>query len=145
MADKTKMSITVAAPPDRVMDVIADYDAYPEWVAAAKSVEVLSTGPRGRAKQVRFVLDAGMVKDTYVLEFDWAADGRSVTWELLSGEIQKAQSGSYSLEPTPDGSTVVTYELTVDLNIPMIGLFKRKAEKAITDTALKELKKRVEG
>ncbi|MDI9896845.1 cyclase, partial [Rhodococcus sp. IEGM 1381] len=41
--------------------------------------------------------------------------------------------------------TDVTYELTVDLNIPMIGLFKRKAEKVITDTALKELKKRVEG
>ncbi|MFE3289812.1 SRPBCC family protein [Rhodococcus sp. NPDC059234] len=145
MADKTKMSITVAAPHDRVMDVIADYDAYPEWVAAAKSVEVLSTDRRGRAQQVRFVLDAGMVKDTYVLEFDWAADGRSVSWELVSGEIQKAQSGSYTLEPQPDGSTVVTYELTVDLNIPMIGLFKRKAEKAITDTALKELKKRVEG
>ena len=40
---------------------------------------------------------------------------------------------------------IFTYELTVDLTIPMIGLFKRKAEKAITDTALKELKKRVEG
>ncbi|GAA3190063.1 hypothetical protein GCM10020255_088650 [Rhodococcus baikonurensis] len=48
-------------------------------------------------------------------------------------------------EPGPNGTTSVTYELTVDLTIPMIGLFKRKAEKIITDTALKELKKRVEG
>lgn len=145
MSEKTKMSIAIAAPPQRVMDVIADYDAYPEWVAAAKSVEVLEVGHSGRARQVRFVLDAGMVKDTYVLEFDWAPDGRSVSWHLVSGEIQKAQTGSYTLAPTADGSTVVTYELTVDLTIPMIGLFKRKAEKAITDTALKELKKRVEG
>ncbi|GAA4480219.1 SRPBCC family protein [Rhodococcus olei] len=145
MAEKTKRSITIAATPRQVMDVIADYAAYPQWVAAAKSVEVLEVGPSGRARQVRFVLDAGMVKDTYVLEFDWAADGRSVSWELVSGEIQKAQSGSYTLEPLPDGSTMVTYELTVDLTIPMIGLFTRKAEKAITDTALKELKKRVEG
>lgn len=145
MADKTNRSISIAATPERVMDVIADYDAYPQWVAAAKSVEVLAVGANGRAEQVRFVLDAGMVKDTYVLEFDWAADGRSVRWELVSGEIQKAQSGSYTLVGEPDGSTTVTYELTVDLNIPMIGLFKRKAEKAITDTALKELKKRVEG
>ncbi|MFC4602177.1 SRPBCC family protein [Rhodococcus kronopolitis] len=145
MADKTNRSISIAASPERVMDVIADYDAYPQWVAAAKSVEVLEVGATGRARRVRFVLDAGMVKDTYVLEFDWAADGRSVRWELVSGEIQKAQSGSYTLVGDPDGSTTVTYELTVDLNIPMIGLFKRKAEKAITDTALKELKKRVEG
>ncbi|SEL75142.1 SRPBCC family protein [Rhodococcus maanshanensis] len=145
MADKTKRSISIAAPSSRVMDVIADYDAYPEWVAAAKSVEVLARGANGRARRVRFVLDAGMVKDTYELDFDWASDGKSVRWSLASAEIQKSQDGSYTLEDLPDGTTTVTYELTVDLNIPMIGLFKRKAEKAITDTALKELKKRVEG
>jgi hypothetical protein len=38
----------------------------------------------------------------------------------------------------------VTYRLSVDLNIPMLGMFKRKAEKVIMDTALKGLKKRVE-
>lgn len=145
MADKTKRSISIAAPSNRVMDVIADYDAYPEWVAAAKSVDVLARAANGRARRVRFVLDAGMVKDTYELDFDWAPDGKSVRWKLASAEIQKSQDGSYTLEDESDGTTTVTYELTVDLNIPMIGLFKRKAEKAITDTALKELKKRVEG
>ena len=39
----------------------------------------------------------------------------------------------------------MTYHLTVDVNLPMIGLFKRKAEKTIIDGALKNLKKRVEG
>ncbi|MDZ7929530.1 SRPBCC family protein [Rhodococcus sp. NPDC076796] len=144
MAEKTQRSIVVEAPPSRVMDVIADFDAYPTWVSAAKSVEVLEVGADGRGKRVKFVLDAGMVKDTYELEYDWAADGNSVSWNLVSGEMQKSQNGSYTLKETGSG-TDVTYELTVDLNIPMIGLFKRKAEKVITDTALKELKKRVEG
>jgi hypothetical protein len=53
--------------------------------------------------------------------------------------------GSYTLEELDDGSTEVTYELTVDIAIPMLGLMKRKAEKVIIGTALKELKKRVEG
>lgn len=145
MSEKTKRSIVIAAPSTQVMDVIADFDAYPVWVSAAKSVEVLTWGPSGRADRVRFVLDAGMVKDTYVLSYAWASDDKSVSWELESGEIQKAQSGSYTLVEENDGSTTVIYQLTVDLTIPMIGLFKRKAEKAITDTALKELKKRVEG
>lgn len=127
------------------MDVIADFDAYPTWVSAAKSVEVLATGADGRAERVKFVLDAGMVKDTYELSYQWAPDGSSVSWELVSGDMQKSQTGSYSLSENADGGTEVTYELAVDLNIPMIGLFKRKAEKVITDTALKELKKRVEG
>lgn len=144
MAEKTQRSIVVEAPPSRVMDVIADFDAYPTWVSAAKFVEVLEVDEDGRGKRVKFVLDAGMVKDTYELEYDWAADGSSVSWNLVSGEMQKSQNGSYTLKET-GGGTDVTYELTVDLNIPMIGLFKRKAEKVITDTALKELKKRVEG
>ena len=38
----------------------------------------------------------------------------------------------------------MTYSLAVDLNIPMIGMLRRKAEKVIIDTALKGLKRRVE-
>ena len=145
MADRTQRSIVIEAPSPRVMAVIADLESYPEWVAAAKSVEVLDRDAVGRAITARFVLDAGVVKDTYVLSYTWRADDKAVSWRLLSGDLQKAQDGTYQLLDRPDGSTEVVYELTVDLNIPMIGMFKRKAEKVITDTALKELKKRVEG
>ena len=106
MAEKTKRSITIDAPAERVMEVIADFDAYPTWVSAAKTVEVVEHRPDGRAERVRFVLDAGIVKDTYVLRYKWASDNRAVSWELESGEIQKAQSGSYVLTETPDGTTV---------------------------------------
>lgn len=143
MAESTTRSIVVAAAAPEVMAVIADFPAYPEWVNAASTVEVLDTLPDGRAHRVRFVLDAGMVKDTFELEYDWAADGRTVSWKLVSGGMQKSQDGSYTLVDT-DAGTEVTYELAVDLTVPMIGMFKRKAEKVITDTALKELKKRVE-
>ncbi|MBP2193802.1 SRPBCC family protein [Nocardia goodfellowii] len=145
MVDRTERSILIEAPAPRVMAVIADLESYPEWVSAAKSVEVLEKGPDGRARTARFVLDAGVVKDTYVLTYSWRSDDRAVSWQLISGELQKAQDGTYELRDTPDGGTEVIYQLTVDLNIPMIGMFKRKAEKVITDTALKELKKRVEG
>ena len=144
MSDKTKRSITIDAEPHRVMDVIADFAAYPTWVDAARSVTVLTTGPDGRAETVRFELDAGMVRDTYELAYTWAPDGYAVSWSLIRGDLQKSQYGSYLLDGGSNGTTV-TYELSVDLNIPMIGMFKRKAEKVITDTALKELKKRVEG
>ncbi|MFF2557262.1 SRPBCC family protein [Nocardia sp. NPDC058058] len=145
MADRTQRSIVIDAPADRVLAVIADLESYPEWVAAARSVEVLDKFPDGRARTARFVLDAGVVKDTYTLSYNWRPDGKAVSWTLVGGDLQKAQDGSYELITLPEGGTQVVYELTVDLNIPMIGMFKRKAEKVITDTALKELKKRVEG
>ncbi|TSE01197.1 SRPBCC family protein [Skermania sp. ID1734] len=145
MADRTNRSIIINATAAKIMDVIADFPAYPTWVAAAKTVQVLTPGPGDRAQVVRFELDAGVLKETYDLAYDWAPDGKSVTWQLIRGDLQKSQYGAYTLEDQPDGSTRVSYELTVDLNVPMIGMFKRKAEKVITDTALKELKKRVEG
>ena len=112
-------------------------------MAAAKKVEVLEEGPGGRARRVHFVLDAGAVKDDYVLDYTWDGD-RKVSWNLVRGQMQKRQEGSYTLTETGRG-TEVTYAITIDLSIPMLGLIKRKAEKVILDTALKELKKRVEG
>jgi ribosome-associated toxin RatA of RatAB toxin-antitoxin module len=144
MADQSTQSITVAAPPSDVMAVIADFSSYPEWVAAAKQVDVLETGPDGRARRVHFVLDAGAVKDDYVLEYTWD-DDRRVSWHLVQGQMQKRQEGSYTLSETAPGTTDVTYAIAIDLSIPMLGMIKRKAEKVILDTALKELKKRVEG
>ena len=143
MAEQSTQSIVIDAEPEAIMTVIADFAAYPEWAGAVKDVEVVDEGSGGRAERVRFVLDAGVVKDEYVLVYDWAPDGLSVHWELVKGQMQKAQQGSYVLEPG-DESTKVTYSLAVELAIPMIGMFKRKAEKVIMDTALKELKRRVE-
>lgn len=143
MAEQSTQSITVDAPPAEVMAVIADFPAYPEWVAATKKVEVVEEGPDGRAKRVHFVLDAGAIKDDYVLDYTWDGD-RKVSWTLVEGQMMKRQEGSYALADK-DGATEVTYSITIDLSVPMLGMIKRKAEKVILDTALKELKKRVEG
>ena len=144
MADQSTQSITVAAPPADVMAVIADFPSYPEWVAAAKQVDVLETGPDGRARRVHFVIDQAAIKHDYVLEYTWD-DDRRVSWHLVQGQMQKRQEGSYTLSETAPGTTDVTYAIAIDLSIPMLGMIKRKAEKVILDTALKELKKRVEG
>jgi ribosome-associated toxin RatA of RatAB toxin-antitoxin module len=141
MADQASSSITVDASPAEVMAVIADFAAYPEWAGFIKSAEVLSTGADGRADQARFVVDAGVIKADYTLRYTYDGD-RRVSWELEGGSL-KENRGSYTLADNGNG-TDVTYELTIDTGIPMLGMFKRKAEKVVMDTALKELKKRVE-
>lgn len=143
MADSSTQSLTMDADALAIMDVIADFIAYPEWTGAVKRAEVTDRGVGARAKRVRFGLDAGLIKDTYELEYSWAADGLSVSWELVVGQMQKAQHGSYTLRPVGEG-TEVTYSLTVQLNVPLVGPLRRKAERTIMDTALKELRKRVE-
>jgi uncharacterized membrane protein len=142
MADQATSTITIAAGKAEIMGVIADFERYPEWAGFIKRIEVKETGPDGRGSVVHWVLDAGVVKAEYDLGYTWYGDDK-VEWHVLSGTL-KQNDGSYELRDLGDGSTEVTYTLVVDLGIPMLGMFKRKAEKVIMDTALKELKKRVE-
>ena len=145
MAERTQSSITVDASPAEVMAVIDDFEAYPEWTGAVKQAQVRSRDSDGRAKEVWFKLDAGAIKDSYTLTYSWIDDAE-LRWTLVEAEqIVKAMDGAYLLADHGDGSTTVTYQLSVDVKIPMLGMIKRKAEKVIIDTALRELKKRVEG
>jgi uncharacterized membrane protein len=146
MAETSTQSITIAAPRARIAEVICDFPKYPEWAASVKRAEVVEEYEDGYASQVRFVLDAGMLADEYTLAYEYAEDLSRIEWQLVApSRIQKAQEGSYDIEEHPDGTSTVTYTLAVELSIGMLGMFKRKAEKMIMDTALRELKRRVEG
>jgi ribosome-associated toxin RatA of RatAB toxin-antitoxin module len=142
MADQTTSSILIDAEPARIMAVIADFDSYPEWAKGVKSCDVLTEYDDGRAGEVAFVLDAAPIRDEYTLTYDWDGDAQ-VTWSLVKAKMLKAMEGAYILDPRGE-STEVTYQLQVDLAIPMIGMLKRKGERVIIDTALKGLKRRVE-
>jgi carbon monoxide dehydrogenase subunit G len=143
MGSSTTSSISVDAPKTDVMSVIADFAQYPRWAAALRSAVVVETGPGGRASKVRFTLDAGVIRDTYVLAYTWDGD-TGVGWHLAEpGAVVTEMTGGYRLSDRGEGAEV-NYELTVDVRIPMPGLLKRKAEKMIIDTALKGLKARAE-
>jgi uncharacterized membrane protein len=76
VAEQTESSIAIAAPADEVMAVIADLEAYPDWNDEVKQIEVLSVydDEDERPAEVRFVLDAGAIKDDYTLEYTWEGD-----------------------------------------------------------------------
>jgi ribosome-associated toxin RatA of RatAB toxin-antitoxin module len=143
VAEKTAQTIYIDADPRTVMKVIADIGSYPEWITEYKEAEVLEADAEGYPKVARMVLDTTVLKDTMVLSYDWPADRGSVRWSLVSSSLLRSLDGVYRLAPKGSG-TDVTYELTLDLAIPMIGLLKRKAERRLIDSALKDLKKRVE-
>ena len=142
MPDQSTQSINIDADPAAVMAVIADFDNYPNWAGSVKLAAPLETGPDGRAQRVEFTLSAGPVHDTYELSYVWTGDQR-VEWDLVRGTMMRSQQGRYVLEPIAAG-THVTYWLSVDLVIPILGQLKRKAERVVMDQALRGLKQRVE-
>ena len=125
------------------MAVIADIDRYPEWTGQIKSAQVLDAGRRGPAAPgpLRHGRRSpqGRVRAAVRLE------RRPVsTWHLVgTSTVQKSQVGSYALAPSGGGHRghllAGGRHRHADAR-----MFKRKAEKMIMDSALKELKKRVE-
>jgi carbon monoxide dehydrogenase subunit G len=141
---RTASDIVIDAPPAAIMAVIADFASYPDWATGVQIADVVS-GPPERAEQVHFVLDAAPIRDEYDLSYTWDGDA-VVSWRLAEpGSMLTSMDGAYMLDPTStDGATRVTYQLSVDVSVPLLGMLKRKAEKVIIDTALKGLKKQVE-
>ncbi len=142
MAEHAEGTIEVYGTPDEIMGVIADFDAYPEWVGNLEEAEVVAHDPQGRGTQVAFKLRTPVLNAAYTLAYHYQPDGQGVAWTYVEGSLQDL-SGSYTLEPL-DGVTRVTYRLDVELGMPLPGLLKRQAAKQIVRSALNDLKRRVE-
>ena len=143
MAERVKDSIDIKATAEEILEIATDFENYPEWNTNIKKVEVRETDDDGWPTQVWYEVDAKVKTVRYTLEYDYSDAPESFSWDLLEGDV-KALSGSYTFDEFDD-VTDVTYELTIDPGFPLPGFMKKQAEKQIMSTALKDLKKRVEG
>ncbi len=144
MAEQTQGTTEIDASASEIMAIIADFDAYPDWVDGIKSAEVRTRGDGDRPVEVGFEFSAMGFTASYTLRYEYEPDDRGVKWTTLeaSGAVKDVQ-GEYVLDPL-NGDTEVTYRLTVELGVPVPGFLKRQADKRAIKTALEGLKKRVE-
>ena len=143
MAERATEQITIDAQPGQLLEVLLDFDRYPQWAADIKDVEVLERDDESRGTLVRYRAAAMGQSARYTLAYDYSDVPHSMSWKLTEGSIMRVLDGSYTFEDQDEG-TLVTYHLEVDLIVPIPGFVKRRAEGKIMGTALRELKKRVE-
>ncbi len=144
MSEATESTIRIEAPVADVVAVVSDLTKYPEWSTSIKRVEVLESDSEGRPVKVTMMVDAGPMRDSVTLQYDWSMAPVQLSWTLLDAEMLTAMDGTYIITEADEDSTEVSYRLAVDVAMPMLAMLKRKAEKAVVDVSLKELKKRVE-
>jgi ribosome-associated toxin RatA of RatAB toxin-antitoxin module len=143
MAEHAEGATEVHATLAEVMAVVADFDAYPEWVAGLEEVEVLQRDRRGRGTRVAFRLRTPMGEQAYTLAYRYQPRDAGVSWTYVEGTLEDL-AGSYTLVAAGDGATRVTYQLEVALGMPLPGLVRRQAARQIVRSALGDLKRRVE-
>jgi hypothetical protein len=123
--------------------VATDYESYPAWAGDVKYARVVERDADGRGTRVDFRVAALGRSIRYVLDYDYTSAPASFSWKLVEGDMLRSLDGTYQFDPV-DGGTDVTYDLAVDLAIPMPGLVKRRAAQRIVTSALSELKHAVE-
>ena len=145
MEEQVTERAMIRGTPEHCYEVLTAFEAYPEWAADIKSVTVDERDDQGRAVRVTFRAAAFGRSTSYTLRYDYHAAPAELSWTQVAGDLTRRLDGSYELVSSGDGATEITYNLVVDLKVPLPGFVKRRAEGRIMGTALRELKSRVEG
>ena len=144
MSELSTSTITIDAPIDAVRAILFDLGSSPTWSTAIKSAEVKETDDQGRATSVKVSIDAGMMKDRVLLNYDWSAAPDRLEFSMEDADLLTAMNGAYITKAIDADTTSVTYELGVEVSMPIPAMMRTKAEKATIDQALAQLKAHAE-
>jgi Polyketide cyclase / dehydrase and lipid transport len=142
MAVRTSRKLVIDAPPEAIMDALADVEALLSSSRAYRRAEVLDRYDDGRPHHVRLAVKLLGLLDEEILEFRWGPDW--LVWDAEPTKQQYAQHVEYTLRPDHTGtSTVVTVDITVEPDSLIPEFFIKRAGKSIIDAATEGLRNRV--
>lgn len=140
MGERVSGTIEVDVAAAEVWDIVTDLAAYPEWTEGVLAIEVLEEDADGYPVRARFRVDARVSEVTYVLAY--AYDAGVMRWSLAEGDLLRQLDGRYTIEALDDERTRVTYDLEVDVDLPLPAALKRRAARTILDQGLEGLARR---
>jgi ribosome-associated toxin RatA of RatAB toxin-antitoxin module len=136
-------STLVNAPPGVVYSVVTDFEHYMDWVSDLKRIDVIERDADGRPLEVEFRAAAFGRSTTYTLHYDYSRAPEVLTWHQSQGDLTSTLNGQYRFERAP-GGTLLTYDLEVEMSVPIPSFIKSRAAHRIQDQALRELKSQAE-
>ena len=142
MAVRATREIVIEAPPEAIMDALADVEALPSYAPAYRRAEVLDRYEDGRPHHVRIAVRVLGQLDEEVLEYHWGPDW--LVWDAERTAAQYAQHVEYTLRPDYSGtSTVVNVDITVEPDSLIPDFLIKRAGRAMIDAATEGLRQRV--
>ena len=115
MAEFSKSTIIIDAPIAAVQEALFALDKYPEWSTSIKTAEAVAHDDQGRITKVKMTIDAGMMKDRVILDYDWSEAPGRLTFSLDDADLLSGMDGAYVIKSIDADTTEVAYELTVSL------------------------------
>ncbi len=141
MAVRASREVVFEAPPEAILDALADIDQVPTWSSVHKHAEVLDRHPDGKPRHVKATLKIMGITDKEVLEYHWGP--RWMVWDAMETFQQRGQHGEYNLTPEGEDKTRVRFDIILDLAAPIPEFLIKRAKKIVLDVATESLRRRV--
>jgi uncharacterized protein YndB with AHSA1/START domain len=141
MAVRATREVLFEAPPEAIMDALADVDQVPAWSSLHKRTEVVDRHPDGRPRHVKATLKIMGLTDKEVLEYNWGQNW--MVWDATDTFRQRGQHGEYNLTRVGDDKTRVRFDIILDLAAPIPEFLIKRAKKIVLDVATESLRRRV--
>ena len=135
-------TVEVAATPETIMSIVADFEAYPEWNAEIKGCWVLARYDDGRPSQLRLDVQIQGMDSSYICAVYYPSSVEIYT-VLQQGDLFAKQQQNFSvvgMGPT----SLLTVDLDVETKMPIPKMMVRKVVDDALDYLAANLKKRAE-
>jgi hypothetical protein len=141
MAVRASREVVFEAPPEAILEALADIDEVPTWSPLHKRAEVVDRHPDGKPRYVKATLKIMGITDKEMLEYNWGRDW--MVWDASETFNQRGQHGEYNLTRVADDRTRVRFDIILDLAAPIPEFLIKRAKKIVLDVATESLRKRV--
>jgi carbon monoxide dehydrogenase subunit G len=142
MAVRASREIVIDAPPEAVLDALADVESVPAWSPIHKHAHVVDRYDDGRPRRVKVTIRMFGFLDHETLEYHWGRDW--VVWDAERTAQQHAQHVEYTLQREGD-ATRVRFDVTVEPSAPLPQFLVKRAKKTVLAAATEGLRRFVLG
>jgi ribosome-associated toxin RatA of RatAB toxin-antitoxin module len=135
-------TVEVAARPETIMSIVADFEAYPQWNDEVRGCWVLARYDDGRPSQLRVDVSVQGMDGTYICAVYYPSDAEIYT-VLQQGDLFSKQQQNFSVVGM-GATSLLTVDLDVETKIAVPKMMVKKVVNSALDYLADNLKRRAE-
>ncbi|QRY52885.1 SRPBCC family protein [Mycolicibacterium septicum] len=118
-------TVEVDAPADKIMAIVGDFEAYPQWNPEIKGCWILARYDDGRPSQLRMDVEIQGQSGTFINAVYYPAENQIYT-VLQQGDHFTKQEQRFSVVPLGPDSTLLQVDLEVEVKLPIPAMMVKK-------------------
>jgi hypothetical protein len=138
VAVQASRDVIIDAPPEAILDALADIGSVPVWSSVHKLAEVIDTYPDGRPHHAKVTVKVIGIVDQQELEFHWGPDW--MVWDAKKTAQQHGQHVEYTLHREGENRTRVRFAITLEPSAPLPEFLINRARRKVLSSATEGLR-----